>query len=221
MKFSSPVYSQASGSQDGTTYSHNRYGRYTRRRTTPTDPATAFQITQRNAFTALSTQWNGLSGSARAAWETYAANVPRVDALGNTVNLTGNAWFIACNQPRIAFLGATNVVTVAPTTFAMISLNTPTDAVATTSTATVLPNPADAWTANTNNALITFSSRQKSASVNFFKGPYQFAGSQRGTPSATLTLPFAATIGNKVFFAHRVLGVDGRISDLVRSSDVF
>jgi hypothetical protein len=221
VKFSSNQFSQASGSEDGLTYAHNRYGRYTRRRATPVNPRSSAQNNVRNSFTTTASGWSGLSGSARAAWETYAANVPYTDKLGASINLTGNAMYVACNQPRIAFLGGTNVVNTAPTTFNKVPLSTPTVNVTTGSNAAVTPIISDGWAADTNNAMIVFASRQKGPGVNFFVGPYRQCGIVRGTGVANITLPFAATAGNKVFFAFRVLGLDGRISDLIRTSDVF
>ena len=50
MKFTSQVYTQASGSVGGLTYSHNRSGMYTRARSTPTDPASTLQLERRSNF---------------------------------------------------------------------------------------------------------------------------------------------------------------------------
>ncbi len=101
MKFSSPVYSQASGSIAGLTYSRNRGGNYTRARVTPSNPQTAAQMVARGATSAVSTAWSGLTGDQRNAWELYAASVPLVDRLGAQIQVSGINMFVRSNVPRV------------------------------------------------------------------------------------------------------------------------
>jgi hypothetical protein len=101
MKYTSPVYSQASGSIGGLTYSRNRGGLYTRARAIPSNPSTAAQQTARTAVSAVSTNWGALSDVQRAGWELYAQSVPLVDRLGAQIQVSGINMFIRCNVPRI------------------------------------------------------------------------------------------------------------------------
>lgn len=220
--FKSQVYSEARGSVNGVTYSRNRYGAYTRNRAKPVNPSTTLQTAVRAAFTSISAAWRALTAGQRDAWTGYSLTVPKTNKVGDTINLTGNAMYVACNQPRVTFLGPTNRVDAAPTNTGTIPLSPMTTLNITSGTVvSVQPSSSDTWTANTNNALLVFASRPQNASIAFFKGPYQFAGIVRGTPAANITLPHTVSTGQVVFFAFRVLGLDGRISDQIRGSDTF
>lgn len=101
MKFTSPVYSAASGSVAGLTYSRNRGGMYTRARVIPSNPQTAAQMVARAATSLVSTTWGTLTGDQRNAWELYAATVPLVDRLGAQIQVSGINMFVRCNVPRV------------------------------------------------------------------------------------------------------------------------
>lgn len=101
MKYTSPVYSQASGSIAGITYSRNRGGLYTRARAIPSNPQTASQMNARGAISAVSTAWGGLSDVQRSGWELYAQSVPVIDRLGAQIQISGINMFVRCNTPRV------------------------------------------------------------------------------------------------------------------------
>ncbi len=220
--FTSQVFAEARGSVNGATYSRNRYGAYQRNRAKPVNPSTTLQTAVRAAFTTVSAAWRTLTALQRDAWTSYALTVPRTNKVGNTITLSGNAIYNACNQPRVVFLGPTNRVDAGPTNAGTIPLSPMTTLNITGASAvSIQASSGDTWTTNTNNALLVFASRPQNASISFFKGPFQFAGLVRGSPSASLTLPHAAATGQVVFFAFRVVGLDGRISDQIRGSDTF
>jgi hypothetical protein len=82
----------------------------------------------------------------------------------------------------------------------------------------------DEWANEDDAALLIYTSRAKAPSINFFKGPYRFAGIVAGSgttpptsPDNSIASPFELTDGNKLF--ARVLSVraDGRISAAQRS----
>ena len=86
----------SSGSQAGTTYSHNSAGQYTRSRRTPVNTVgTGRRAIVRANFSSASKAWSGLTGSQQAAWAAYAAGHPYVDSLGQSIVLTGHAIFVA------------------------------------------------------------------------------------------------------------------------------
>jgi hypothetical protein len=92
MKYLGPPQS---GSQANTTASHNRAGQYFRNRRKPVTPTrTSKQGVLRGKFGSASAYWQTLTPDLQAAWTAFAAGYPVVDALGQTVVLTGQQYFI-------------------------------------------------------------------------------------------------------------------------------
>lgn len=91
---------QLSGSTGSTTASHNRYGTYFRSRTIPTNPNSTSQQGVRGVFGGLAQAWRTLTQSQRDGWSALAPNVTRVDALGVSYTLSGNALYIGTNINR-------------------------------------------------------------------------------------------------------------------------
>lgn len=88
-----------SGSVAGVTSSRNRYGQYRRTRAVPVNPATAKQTAVRSAFASFSQQWTtALSDAQRTGWREWADNHPITDSLGQSITLTGFAWFVRANM---------------------------------------------------------------------------------------------------------------------------
>lgn len=95
MKYLGPPQS---GSQAGTTASHNRAGQYFRNRRTPVTPTrTPKQGVLRAAFGSVSSVWQTLTSATQAAWTGFAAGYPVVDSLGQSVVLTGHQYFVGVN----------------------------------------------------------------------------------------------------------------------------
>jgi hypothetical protein len=87
-----------SGSQANTTASHNRAGQYYRNRRTPVSPTrTPKQGVLRTFFAAASSAWQLLDAATQAAWTSFAAGYPIVDALGQSIVLTGHQFFVGVN----------------------------------------------------------------------------------------------------------------------------
>lgn len=86
----SHIFSAMAGSVAGITYLRNRYcSIVARNRTVPTDPATAYQVTQRTRFSAAVSAWQGYTNAQRQSWEDYAAGTPWKNHLGDDVRLPG------------------------------------------------------------------------------------------------------------------------------------
>ena len=84
-----------SGSQANTTASHNRAGQYLRSRRMPVTPTrTPKQGILRGKFGAASAAWQSLSQANQSAWTAFAHAYPVVDALGQSIVLTGQQYFI-------------------------------------------------------------------------------------------------------------------------------
>ena len=91
-----------SGSIGAKTASHNKSGAYFRTKVTPTNPNTVRQQAIRSAFGTCVNYWqNTLSSANRALWEAYAAAVPVLDKLGQTIYLSGQNHFIRTNSLRL------------------------------------------------------------------------------------------------------------------------
>lgn len=91
---------QLSGSTGSTTASHNRYGKYFRSRTIPVNPNSVSQQGVRGVFGGLAQAWRTLTQSQRDSWSNLSPNVPRVDSLGDSYVLSGNALFASVNLLR-------------------------------------------------------------------------------------------------------------------------
>lgn len=227
MKFTSPVYSAASGSIAGLTYSRNRFGMYTRARAVPVNPNSGNQQAVRNAFSELSTAWNEtLTAAQRAAWDVYAANVPVINSLGATVYLTGQQRYVGANTVRRQ--AALPDVDDGPIIFNdggsqfwdSLAANEATQAIVIATGANVDIGP---WADEDDAAMLIFTGLPQPRSVNFYGGPYRFAGAILGdssTPPSSLgkvvsngyqwtgAAPGALTVPVRA----RVTRADGRLS---------
>lgn len=112
MKYTSPVYSAASGSIAGITYSHNRGGMYTRARAVPTNPNSTLQQAARTALGTANSQWAALSSSNQALWDAYAEGTSWTDSLGNPITVTGQQAYI--RWATVALRGGQSI-NIAPT----------------------------------------------------------------------------------------------------------
>lgn len=107
----------ASGKMGAMVAARNKGGQYLRARVVPSGRvASEFQQPIRNALASLVTQWNSeLTQEQRDGWGTYALGVRVLNRLGDSIQLSGQNWFIACNTPRLQAEIA--VILDAPTTF--------------------------------------------------------------------------------------------------------
>lgn len=222
MKYNSALLTEASGSMGGIVASHNAGGSYFRKRVTPTNPNTSFQQGVRNNLSILQTRFlSTVTAAQRAAWATYAATTPVTDSLGASRHLSAQQWYVACNSLRLQ--SALTVVDAGPVTSGLPTMTSPVPTiVAAGSTMSLAFTNTDAWANEVGGAMLVFASRARNATINFFKGPYRYAGKIAGaatppTSPATITLPF--TIGaatSKMFFKVVIVRTDGR-----KSIDVF
>lgn len=225
MKFTSQVYTAVSGSIGGITYSHNRGGMYTRGRAIPTNPSTNPQQYLRNAFSYLAERWsNTLTAAQRLAWDTYAANVPVTDKLGQQINLTGQNMYIRSNVSRqqvnnIVGSAVLAIIDAGPTNFTLADTD-PTAAFSMTAPSTgslAFDDTAD-WCSEDDAILMVFIGQPQNAAINFFKGPYRLSGILQGDSTTPITTPQAVvpvipfTAGQSVFSYARIGRADGRLS---------
>lgn len=113
------IANDARGKVNGTVYSKNKFGSYTRRKVTPANPNTPSQSGVRTNFGILSRDWSStLTDAQRAAWVAYANTYPRLDVFGASIKLTGANMYISLNavlltitQPTSLTPPPSNVVT--------------------------------------------------------------------------------------------------------------
>lgn len=82
---------------NGTVFSKNRYGAYTRTKVTPVNPQSADQQLVRGRFGARSAAWRGLTDSQRQSWIDGASSFPVFDIFGNSKILSGQALYNKLN----------------------------------------------------------------------------------------------------------------------------
>lgn len=216
--YKSAILTTASGSIKGLTFSKNRGGQYIKGRSSPTNPNTAQQQAVRTILADLSNLWvNTLLQSDRNKWKDYADNVPVINRLGDSITLSGLNMYVRSNSPRIQ-AGLARVDT-APVIFDLGSF---TDVVVTASAATdavsVAFTDTDDWANLDGGAMLMYFARPQNPTINFFKGPYQFAGTIDGatiSPPASpggAVSPFSFAEGNKIFARIQVTQADGRLS---------
>lgn len=217
MLFTSPVYSQASGSIAGITYSHNRGGMYTRARVTPTDPSSSRQQIMRAAMGTLAPYWgNTLTSVQRAAWNLYGSNVPWLNPLGQTIYLTGQQHFNRINTIRLQFLQS--ILAVAPIIYDLGTFTPPTfDNASDAPNFDILFDNTDAWANGVGGFLFTWPGKSIGPGRGFYRGPWRRGGFVTGDPvppaSPTLiTSPWPWSAGNICWVQVRIMQVDGRMS---------
>lgn len=218
MKFKSLIFSQASGSIAGMTFSHGIGGMYVRARATPTNPGSTYQDVVRAAFGSLVVHWQEtLTEAQREDWRTYASNTPLVDPLGELIQVTGLNMYLRGNTPRLN--AGLSRVDDAPTLFNLGGFTEPSVAFdATDDEIDVTFTNSDDWANESGSAMLVYVSRPQSVATQYFKGPYRLAGIIEGddttppTSPAEISLPFAATVGQKLFAKLAVTRADGRRS---------
>lgn len=217
MLFTSPVYSQASGSIAGITYGHGRSGMYTRARVTPTNPDSERQRTVRHAVATLMPYWGQeLDAGQRSAWNLYAANVPWTNALGQTIFLTGHQHFLRCNAPRIQ--AAIAIVEEAPKIYDLGTFTAPTIAsLVDTPLISINFDNTDDWATAVGGHMLVWAGKSIGPGRTFYRGPWRYAGRVNGAvePPASMQsfpAPWPYALLNIAWIKCRIIQVDGRLS---------
>lgn len=211
---------QMSGSIAGDTFARNRYGNYSRARTKPTNPNTAFQQRARACVSYLTEYWNdSLSAANRAAWNTYAANVAMKNRLGETIHLSGFNHFIRSNSVRKWY--GQSIVKAGPTDFTLPDKDV-TYAIDVDSTPQNIAVTFDvnmAWATEAGAFLINRQGVPQNGCRNFFAGPWKPLGIIIGNPAGLVspvnflpTVPVAT--GQHQWCACRISRADGRLTQV-------
>ena len=211
------------GSVGGNTFSRNRYGNYVRSRTKPVDPKSTRQLAARNNIQALTQSWNAsLTEAQRAAWALYAENVNVLNALGETISLSGYNMFIRSNA---ILLGASqSEVHDGPTVFELATSD-PSFAVsiseATQNASVTFDNTMD-WANEDDAYMVIYQGQPRQATRNFFNGNKRVLGVIEGnattppTSPATIAVDWPVVEDHKVAVYGRIVRADGRASEPFR-----
>lgn len=194
MKFTSPVYSAASGSVAGVTYSRNKGGMYTRSRAIPSNPNSAAQLSVRDNLTVASQAWSGLTQVQRDEWNALAPTVSWTNTLGQSIQLSGINLFNQVNSLRL--LAGLALLEAAPAD--AVRADVPLIDEVTTSTGSLDVTTTNSFAAT--DKLLVFVSRPTNPGRSTSAQPKRFVGiGAAGSPgplSMTETDPFAsATVG--------------------------
>jgi hypothetical protein len=92
----------SSGSYQGLTFSHNRYGQYVRGRSIPVNPSSSFQATVRARMATNAAAWRLLTAAQRVAWNDFGAMISRTDSQGTSYTLNGFSAYCSVNNNRLA-----------------------------------------------------------------------------------------------------------------------
>lgn len=215
MKFKSALVTQISGSIGGMTGSRNAGGLYFRGRAMPSNPNTPGQQAIRQTFGSLTNAWHLLTQAQRDDWAVYAQNVPLPDRLGDQRNVSGQNQFVRANAPRVQ--AGLAIISAAPTTFNIGNTPVPAAELVVDDAGTVSVN-VTVGTPGIAGNILSYVSRPQTATINYFRGPYQLIGATAfASPgSAAVTAggasPFAQAIGQKVFLRVQCTLADGRLS---------
>jgi hypothetical protein len=203
MKFTSMVYSDASGSIGGVTYSRNRFGLYTRAKASPVNPNTSYQQQARSRLALYAAAWANLSNSERATWAAWAAIVLKTDPLGQTHALTPFNWFIAVNTQRSQ--ASQLAVATAPASLALTTFSTCTmSAAAAGNTLSIVYDNTDPWASEDSGFLSVFVSNPVPATRNFIKGPFRYRQTLEGSTTTPPTSPLSVALGYDLVAGQKV-----------------
>ena len=214
-----------SGKIAGNVFSRNRSGNIVRAWANPVNPNTARQQAVRSIMQSLSTRWsNVLTAVQRSQWDAYAAAVLSTNRLGETIQLTGQNYYVGNNSAILSAGGVT--VDDGPAVLNKPDAD-PLFAVVVDEAAqeiSVTFDPALAWNQIDAGHMLVSMGTPINLSRNFFAGPYRIAGALDGATALPLTspqvlsAPFPVQVGQKVFAQARVMEPDGRVSSIFRTS---
>jgi len=217
MKIKSALATSISGSIGGLTGSHNRGGLYLRARRVPTNPNTYSQAIVRGILGAISSRWGTLAASQHSAWNTFASNVPVINALGDSITLSGQQWYVKANT--LLLRNGVAAVDDAPTVFALASLTQPVLASAAelTQDLSLEFTNTDDWANETDGGLQVQVSRPQSPGVTYYGGPWLKSTTIDGsatppTSPATIGSIYTIAAGQKMWVRVTAFRADGRPS---------
>lgn len=182
---------------NGTVFSKNRYGAYTRTKVTPVNPQTTAQQNARNILSTNSQNWRGLTETQRQSWIDAAPNFPFTDIFGNSKILSGQALYVKLNN-NLNIVGEPAIAT-APTPVSIpafaLTLVTADDSANTVIITGTTPVPA-------NFALVVQATPNVTAGKSFVKNLFRNTSIQ----AAAATSPYDISADYVALFGDPVVG---------------
>lgn len=159
----------------------------------------------------------------RESWRVYGANVPVIDRLGQTINLSGQQQWVRSGVPWLLAGKALSAIATAPTTYdtgdpGTLSFTALSEA---TQSGVVGVAGSPGWAADADGHLIAQVGLPQSPSINFYKAPFRFSEAIPGnmTPITTAAIdltacdpPIAVVENQKLFIRVRAQYPDGRLT---------
>lgn len=217
--FKSATFTQISGSIGGMTFTRNRGGMIARARAIPVNPSTPAQNIIRASMALFAARFSSvLTQVQRDAWDVYSENTPLTGPTGDPRNVGGMGMYIRTNVPRAQMV--LPGVDDAPIIFNVGSF-TPVNAPTATAVSDLIGftfTNTDEWANEDDAAMAVYGARPHNPGVNYFTGPYQFAGTILGdaitppTSPASITNPFVINVGQRLHWRVVVSRADGRLS---------
>lgn len=184
----------------------------------PVNPNTARQIAVRNAVRAITIAWqNTLTQVQRDAWETYAANIPWTNKLGESVLLTGLNHYTRSNTPLLQ--NGIARVDPAPVIFNLAAAELALAATASEATqaVTIDGDAGGAWIGEAGAWQFFSMGIPKNGSIKFFGGPYRQLTAVPGAGPPPFPVVIAAAFpiaeGQRIWVRSRIARADGRLSE--------
>lgn len=215
---------EMAGSIAGTTFARNRYGKYARARSKPTNPNTAHQVAVRAVIAALADRWSQtVTHDQRVAWGLYADNVTMKNRLGEDIKLSGFNHYVRSNS--LLLRSELTLVDAAPVIFE-IPDHDPTLAIVASETGSSISFTFDntrAWANEVGGYLFKFQGRPQNAQRNFFAGPWRLLGTIDGIVETPPESPdeqdavFPIAEGQHQWVYARIIRADGRLSEPFRA----
>ena len=195
--------------------SRNKGGQYLRSRVVPSGGTpTPQQEVIRNAIRSVVPSWSSLTPDQRAGWNTFGTNVPTVDVLGDTIQLSGQNWYVGANV--LATQIGTPLFEDAPTTFDRggIDLSAASFTAGASSGTLSMGAPLNTlFGGDSTGTMNIYLGRDFSAGRSKYFGSFQYTntyGSNRTNPSFEFTLPFAHSSSNQLAMNIVIQRGDGR-----------
>lgn len=183
---------------NGTVFSKNRYGAYTRTKVTPVNPQTTSQQNARNILATNSQNWRGITEAQRQSWIDAAPNFPFTDIFGNSKILSGQALYVKLNN-NLNIVGELAIASApTPVSIPAFSLTSVTadDSANTVIIAGTTPVPA-------NFALVVQATPNVTAGKSFVKNLFRNTSIQ----AAAATSPYDISADYVALFGDPVLGM--------------
>jgi hypothetical protein len=219
------VVSDIRGSIGGTVYSRNGGGAYAKARIKGTDPKTAKQQVVRSIMSGLIGTWAALTSTVRGNWGVYAREVPLINRLGDSINISGyNMW---CRTKAISELIGVAAPAAAPTVM-YLAEGDPSIAItpdASSSNVSIVFDNTLPWAGEVGGYLLCYQGLPQPPTRNSYSGPYLYAAKVSGaatppTSPQVVALPYTMAAGQKCFMQFRTMRADGRLSSPFRVSGI-